>query len=138
MNSSRAQSGCSSRYCRDSESFRKVQHSHLPLDTIMSPGSKGKVIDLPARFFDHLFWSPPPSESGFVRKFDSPATPHSPIKMARLRRSLRGAAPVKLTLEERFEKIISYVKDDNYTEALRQFHLPSHVSRFRYLLDYYL
>lgn len=48
--------------------------------------------------------------------------------MTRLRRSLRGAAPVKLTLEERFEKIINYVKDDKYSEVLRHFNMPSHVS----------
>ena len=54
--------------------------------------------------------------------------------MTRLRRSLRGNAPVKLSLEDRFEKIISYVKEDNYSEVLRHFNMPSHVSHFEFLL----
>ena len=48
--------------------------------------------------------------------------------MTRLRRSLRGGVPAKLTLEERFDKIISYVKDGHYSENLREFNMPSHVS----------
>ena len=48
--------------------------------------------------------------------------------MTRLRRSLRGGVPAKLTLEERFDKIISYVKDSHYSENLREFNMPSHVS----------
>ncbi len=35
---------------------------------------------------------------------------------------------MELTLEERFEKIISYVKDNNYAEVMRHFNMPSYVS----------
>ena len=49
--------------------------------------------------------------------------------MTRLRRSLRGTAPEALSLEERYEKIISYVKDGQFDETLREFHMPSHVSQ---------
>lgn len=48
--------------------------------------------------------------------------------MARLRRSLRATAPVKLTQEERYEKLISYVLDGHYSETLRQFSMPTYVS----------